>query len=165
MIEIETEHGGCPALAVLEAGDEALVARMFGRLSAESLYRRFFTPLARPDQFTRLVLRQDGYERAAVAAVESGEVIGIAQYSRKPGACSADLGIVVADAWQRQGVGTRLVAALADVAHAAGIEMFAVDVQGDNYGVHRLLRRVAPAMRLTFSGGEGHGEFATEPAA
>lgn len=163
MVEIEEARGGRPGLARLEHGDEELVGRMFSRLSTESVYRRFFSPIARPDQFTRLVLREDSHERAAIAAVEGGEVVGVAQYSRQPGSGSADLAIVVADAWQRQGLGTRMVAALADRAHAAGIGKFSVDVQGDNYGVQRLLKRVAPAMRLSFSGGEGHGEFDTEP--
>jgi RimJ/RimL family protein N-acetyltransferase len=162
MLEVEAARRGSPGLARLEAGDEELVARMFSRVSPESVYRRFFSPLARPDQFVRLVLRVDGHERAAIAAVEGGEVVGIAQYSRKPGAVAADLGVLVADGWQRQGLGTRLVAALADRARAAGIQMFAVDVQGDNHGVQRLLRRVAPGMRLKFSGGVGEGQFSTE---
>ena len=67
---------------------------------------------------------------------------------------------MVADAWQKQGLGTRLVAALADRAANHGITAFAVDVQGDNYAVIKLLRRVAPGIRLTFSAGVGEGSFA-----
>jgi RimJ/RimL family protein N-acetyltransferase len=162
MIEVEAARGARPGLVALETGDEELVGRMFGRLSAESVYRRFFSPLAREEQFTRLVLRQDGQDRAAVAAVENGELVGIAQYSRRRGAELADLAIVVADEWQRQGLGTRLVAALAERARRAGISRFSVDVQGDNRGVQRLLKRVAPEMRLAFSGGVGEGAFSIE---
>ena len=68
---------------------------------------------------------------------------------------SADMAIVVADAWQRQGVGTRLVAALAERAASEGIEGFAVDIQGDNYGALKLFKRVAPGVRMTFSAGVG----------
>ena len=160
MVEIEAGHAGRPGLARLESGDEVLVDRLFSRLSAESVYRRFFSPVARPEQFTRLVLREDSHDRAAVAAVADGELVGVAQYSRRPGARLADMAIVVADAWQRQGLGTRLVAALEVRAREAGIERFAVDVQGDNHGAQRLLRRVAPDLRLAFSGGVGAGEFA-----
>jgi RimJ/RimL family protein N-acetyltransferase len=162
MVEIEAAGGGRPGLARLERGDEELVGRMFTRLSSESVYRRFFSPIARPDQFTRLVLREDAHERAAVAAVENGELVGVAQYSRRRGEGSADLAIMVADAWQRQGLGTRLVAALAERAREAGIASFAVDVQGDNHGAQRLLRRVAPGLRLAFSGGVGEGQFSIE---
>jgi len=159
MVEIESGYAGRPGLAGLEPGDEAAVAGLFARLSSDSLYRRFFSPALRVEQFTRLVLRVDGHDRAVVAAVADGAVVGVAQYSRMPGAISADLAIMVADAWQRQGLGTRMVAALAERAAMEGIERFEVDVLGDNYGALRLLQRVAPGMRLAFSGGVGEGGF------
>ena len=160
MVEIETAGGGHPGLAALEAGDQAAVAGLFGRMSPESLYRRFFSPVTRAEQFTRLVLRGvDGQERAAVAATVDGEVVGVAQYSRAAGQARADLAIMVADSWQRQGLGTRMIAALAARGAAEGIEVFEVDVQGDNHGAMRLLQRVAPGVRLAFSGGVGEGAF------
>jgi RimJ/RimL family protein N-acetyltransferase len=159
MVEIEAPRSGHPGLAELEPGDEEAVAGLFGRMSSQSLYRRFFSPVLRVEQFTRLVLRIDGHERAAVAAIADGEVVGVAQYSRVSRASRADLAIMVADAWQRQGLGTRMVAALAVRAAAEGIEAFTVDVQGDNHAAMRLLHRMAPGTRLAFSGGVGEGEF------
>ena len=157
MIEIETGCGGRPGLASLEPSDTALATDLFHRLSAESVYRRFFSPISRPDQFTASLLRIDHHDREAVAAVVGGELVGIAQYARLPGSHEADLAVVVADGWQRQGLGTRLIAALADRAVAQGVEAFAVDIQGDNYGALRLLRRVNPQVRLRFSAGVGEG--------
>ena len=159
MVEIEAASRDCLALARLEPGDEPLVSRLFARLSQESLYRRFFSPVQSADRFANALLRVDGMERAAVAAIAAGEVVAVAQYSRRPGAVAADMAIVVADAWQGQGIGTRLIAALADGAAAHGIQAFSVDVQGDNLGAMRLLQRVAPGMRLGFSGGVGEGTF------
>ena len=159
MVEIEAARVGCPGLAELEPGDEAAVKGLFSRMSPESLYRRFFSPISRVEQFTSAVLREDRYERAAVAAVVNGEVVGVAQYSRVPGATAAGLGIMVADDWQRQGLGTRMLAALAARAAARGIVDFEVDVQGDNFGALRLLQRVAPGLRLKFSAGIGEGSF------
>lgn len=160
MVEIEAASNGRLAVVLLEAGDEPLVRRMYDRLSAASLYRRFFSPPVGSDRFVRAILRVDALERVAVAAVEGGEVVGLAQYSRRSDDASADLGLLIADGWQKQGLGTRLVAALADRASAAGIARFSVDVQGDNHGALRLLRRVAPGLRLVFNGGVGSGSFA-----
>jgi RimJ/RimL family protein N-acetyltransferase len=159
LIEIEQGSAGCPGLARLEPEDAEAVSRLFGRVSAESLYRRFFSPISKRAEFTSSLLRTDGLEREAVAAIEDGEIVGVAQYSRRPGAAHAELAILVADGWQRQGLGTRMIAALAQTALGHGITAFAVDVQGDNYGAHRLLRRVAPKLRLAFSGGVGEGVF------
>ena len=130
---------------------------MFYRLSPESVYRRFFSPVFRPDQFSASVLRVDHHDREAIAAVEGGEMIGVAEYARVAGCRRADLAVVVADAWQRQGLGTRLVAALSERARAEGITAFAVDVQGDNFASLRLLRRIDPHLKLAFSGGVGEG--------
>ena len=157
MIEIESGCGGRPGLASLEPLDAELVTRLFRSLSAESVYRRFFSPISRPQRFTASILQVDHHDREAVAAVEHGQLVGIAQYSRLPGSREAELAIVVADDWHRQGIGTRLVAALADRAVAHGIDAFAVDIQGDNYGAMRLLRRINPDVRLKFSAGVGEG--------
>jgi len=160
MIEIESPTACCPGLARLEPTDIDAVSRLFGRLSPTSVYRRFFSPIARADHFASLLLRIDGQERDAVAAVDGGEVVGVAQYSRRRGSSTADLAILVADGWQRQGLGTRMIAALASGALEAGIVEFSVDVQGDNHGAQRLLRRGAPGLKLRFSGGVGEGSFA-----
>ena len=157
MIEIESARFGRPGLVCLEPGDGELLKRMFYRLSPESVYRRFFSPVFRPDQFSASVLRVDHHDREAIAAVEGGEIIGVAEYARVAGCRRADLAVVVADAWQRQGLGTRLVAALSERARAEGITAFAVDVQGDNFASLRLLRRIDPHLKLAFSGGVGEG--------
>ncbi len=157
MVEIEAGCGGRPGLARLDPSDGELLSRMFRRLSPESVYRRFFSPISRSDVFQASVLRIDHRNHEAIAAVEGGEIVGVAQYARLPGASQANLAVVVADDWQRQGVGTRLIAALAERALEEGIGSFAVDIQGDNYGALRLFKRTAPGARIAFFGGVGEG--------
>jgi len=159
MIEIESASRDRPGLVSLEPSDREQVARLFGRLSPESVYRRFFSPTSRPDQLIASILRTDHHDREAVAATDDGEIVGMAQYVRLAGSREADMAIVVADEWQRQGIGTRLFAALADRARAEGITAFAVDVQGDNFGALRLLQRIGSGTRLVFSGGVGEGRI------
>ena len=159
MVEIEGGCAGRPGLATLDRSDGEPLSRMFGRLSPESVYRRFFSPISRPDVFQASVLRIDHHDHEAIAAVEGGEIVGVAQYARPPGAKQADLAIIVADAWQRQGLGTRLIAALTNRAADEGVDAFKVDIQGDNYGALRLLKRVGPGVRLRFSAGVGEGSI------
>jgi ribosomal protein S18 acetylase RimI-like enzyme len=65
------------------------------------------------------------------------------------------MAIVVADAWQRRGVGRELVAALADRAVVSGIKEFAISIQGDNFAAIGLLKRLAPGVRVAFAAGVG----------
>ena len=61
--------------------------------------------------------------------------------------------MVVADAWQRRGIATRLLAALRECAANAGIRRLAIVSHADNRQALALLRRFAPDARPTVSGG------------
>jgi GNAT superfamily N-acetyltransferase len=155
VIALEVGRDGRATLGCLEECDGELLDGLLKRLSPTSVYRRFFSPLVRADLFKASLLTNERYERDSIAALQDGEVIGLAQYSRSVGSDEADMAIVVADGWQRQGLGTRLVAALADRAAAGSITAFAVSIQGDNPAAARLLKRFAPGTRLAFAQGVG----------
>ena len=154
MLLIETAAGDHPALARLEPSDGELLRRLFYRLSPESLYRRFMSPIARPEQARPArLLDIEHHDREAIVAVVGGEIVGVARYARRAPSDSADVAVVVADAWQRQGIATRLLHALADQARGAGIRRFALTMQADNRGALALLRRIAPGTRPVLAQG------------
>src|SRR5438445_6759268 len=99
MVEIEGGCAGRPGLATLDRSDGEPLSRMLGRLSPESVYRRFFSPISRPDVFQASVLRIDHHDHAAIAAVEGVEIVGVAQYAPPTRATQSDVAISVADAW------------------------------------------------------------------
>ncbi|MFC4944981.1 GNAT family N-acetyltransferase [Pseudonocardia sp. GCM10023141] len=112
-----------------------LVAMVDG-LSAESRYRRFHTGLphlthAMVDYLTAI----DHHDHEAMVAITPGsaELIGVARFVRdKQRVDAAELAVVVADAWQRRGVATALLTALAQRAAELGISEFTADVQTTN---------------------------------
>jgi GNAT superfamily N-acetyltransferase len=61
--------------------------------------------------------------------------------------------VVVADDWQRQGLATRMLGALAELAAAAGVRQFTLNMQADNPAVLRLVRRLYPDAKVSFSQG------------
>ena len=104
-----------PAPVVRAAGfdDTAALMRMHTRCSADTIYRRYATPLTRvDDRFARRLLLAGG---GALVAAVGEEVVGIASISTCE-AGIAEVAIVVEDGWQRRGVGSRLLAAAARVA-------------------------------------------------
>lgn len=154
MVAIDTEKAGQTGLARLERSDGVELRRFFYRLSPETIYRRFHSPLARPEQAQpQRLLDIDHRDREAVVAVLDGEIIGVARYARGSGSDAAEVAIVVADDWQRQGVGTRMLGALYELAEQAGIRQFTYSMQADNRAVVRLLRRFHPDAELTHSQG------------
>ncbi len=155
MVLIKEGFAGHAALARLEPADGERLRGFFFSLSPQTVYRRFLSPIARLDQLERLrLLDLDGIERTALAAVVDGDIVAVARYARdRAHTADAELAIVVADAWQGQGLGTRLLRALADAALSAGIRRFSFVTLPDNRAAVRLLKRLAPDTRLRFAGG------------
>lgn len=159
MVMLEEARAGHAALGRLERGDGERLRRFFFRLSPESVYKRFLSPIARPEQLERLhLLDLDGVRRQALVAIVGGEIVGVARFARPAGDDpAADLGIAIADAWQRQGLGTRLLAALAEAARAVGVERFSFVALPENRAAVKLVRRLAPDTHLQFAGGVVEG--------
>ena len=154
MVAIETGREGQPGLARLEPADGIELRRFFFRLSPETLYRRFHSPITRPEQaHPQFLLDVDHHDREAVVAVVDGEIVGVARYVRRSGMSAAEVAVVVADAWQRQGIATRMITALAAFAAAAGVERFTMTMQADNKPVLRLMSRLYPGAAMTQSQG------------
>jgi GNAT superfamily N-acetyltransferase len=143
------------SLAPLEPGDAEPLRRFWSRLSPETRYRRFMIPLASLEAaHLERLLDVDHSDREAMVALVEGEIVGVARYARRaPRPDAAELAVVVADAWQRRGVATRLLSALAHRARRAGIVCFEVMTLADNPAALGLLHRLRPAARLAFSQG------------
>ena len=151
---IESAAADHVGLARLEASDGPMLRSFFYLLSPQTLYRRFHSPIVRPEQAQPdRLLDLDHHDREAVVAVVDGAIVGVARYARRTGSDAAEVAVVVADAWQRQGLATRMLCALGELAQAAGVRRFLLEMQADNQPVLRLVRRIYPDAALTHSQG------------
>jgi len=131
------------AVRLLEASDGALIEAFYRGLSAETLYRRFHTPTreVRP-QLLQLLLGMDGRDHLALGAFRGPALVGEARYVRLPeDGTTAEIAATVADGAQGQGVGKRLLRALALRARAGGVAHFLYTVQADNEAATALFAR------------------------
>lgn len=128
-----------PSIRPIGPADADALRAFHARLSPETTRRRFLvfhTDLSPSEVawFTDV----DHDRREALVAVVAGAIVGVARYDRI-GPHDAEVAIVVADDWQRHGVGTALLAALRDRAVAAGITELRADALPENAGIVRLL--------------------------
>lgn len=138
----------------LGPGDVELLRRFFYTLSATSVYRRFMSPIPRPTtELARRLLAVDHCSSEALAAFHEGEIVAVARYAPGPRG-DHDLAIVVADAWQRQGVSRRLLGLLARVARLRGIGKFHGLMLAENRPAIEMLRHLFPAATFEASGTE-----------
>src|SRR3989442_14660316 len=104
MVAIHEAQAGRIGLAQLEPSDREPLLRLFYRLSPETLYRRFMSPVARPEQVpVDRLLDVDHRDREAIVAVGDGADVGVGRYLRQPGSDTAGNGRVLGAARQRPG--------------------------------------------------------------
>jgi ribosomal protein S18 acetylase RimI-like enzyme len=147
---------GDQVLTVREIGldDVDRLQRMFSRLSAETLYHRFFSPVVEPRRSALVWLTAvDHASRDALVALDGDEIVAVARYDSQPGGGSAEVAVTVEDAWQHRGIGRRLTARLARRAVDHGIESFTASVLADNRPALGLLRKLSPDASVHFEGG------------
>jgi GNAT superfamily N-acetyltransferase len=159
----QASPGPGAGVTVRRAGvaDLTALADFFGGLSVQSRYLRFFAPVRPSPALLRLLCGEPG-DVDAVVAVRDGVIIGHAMAadaaplpdSRGPEAArdgrtppAKDIGIVVADAWQGQGVGAALMRTLIAAIQARGVTTLAMDVLEGNRKVLAMISAHWPATR------------------
>jgi GNAT superfamily N-acetyltransferase len=161
--QVERTGGLAPA-AIRPAvpADLPALGDFFAGLSRQARYLRFFSPVTPGPDLLRLLAGGAGTTDAVVAT--RGRVItGHAMATDRDGPDGpggpggprgtriTDIGVVVADAWQGQGVGSALVRALIAGAQARGVTSVVMDVLPGNRQVLAMITGHWPAARAAHS--------------
>ncbi|HWD64583.1 MAG TPA: GNAT family N-acetyltransferase [Solirubrobacteraceae bacterium] len=128
--------------------DRQPLAEAFQRLSPESRYRRFFTPMNQLSEGTLTYLTDVDHHdhEALVAFSEDGGLVGVARYVRiDPDSPVAEAAITVSDDWQGRGLARGLLHRLAARAREAGVAQFSALVKVENPAAARVLRELGPS--------------------
>lgn len=121
-------------------------------LSRETRYQRLLSARRLlPGELRRLVRVDFERDMAIVATVTIDGVevqTGVARYVRLADPREAEFGIVVADAWQRRGLGERLLRALVDAARGHALDRLVGIALTENHRMLALARRLGGRLRL-----------------
>ena len=157
---VQLRDGRSISVRPLSQDDGERLRDLFFRLSPQSVYRRFMSPLPAPrEEGLRRVLNVDHCEREALAALDGDDIVAVARYARLPGSESAEIAVVVADDWQRDGLGHLLLERIAGLARRRGIRHFQAIVLGDNTPALQLVRSLFPASRAHWETGVAEFEI------
>jgi L-amino acid N-acyltransferase YncA len=135
--------GSWVAIRPVRPQDAALLADGFARLSARSRRSRFLTDKNKlTGSELRFLTNVNHHDHEALGAVDrAGRGVGVARYIRDADdpAC-AEVAVTVVDEWQGRGLGSKLLALLADRARAERISRLTAVVAADNMASSRLIR-------------------------
>ncbi len=150
--------GGTVHLRPITPGDADRLRQFHERLSPETVYNRFFTPVrslsARDvERFTTV----DHDERAAVVAILRDQIVGVVRYARLPDPDDAEVAVVVEDAHQGRGLGGMLLEHLESAARERGVLRFVADVLPGNRRMLAVFR--AAGFEITRELADGYVEL------
>lgn len=143
--DVELRDGSEIRIRPIRPADRPLLSDAFERLSPESRYRRFLTPVKRltAGQLAYFTEVDHSDHEALVALAPTGELIGVARYIRlaeRPEA--AEVAVAVVDDWQARGVATELLGRLVSRAREEGIGRFTATCLAENHDVIELLEQL-----------------------
>jgi ribosomal protein S18 acetylase RimI-like enzyme len=141
------------AIRAVRPADLPALRDFFAALSPQARYLRFFAPVT-PGPALLDLLSGGAGTTEAVVATRGAVIIGHAMAADRCGPSDSrltDIGVVVADAWQGQGVGLALVRALITSAEARGVTSVTMDVLPGNYKVLAMIKGHWPEARTGYS--------------
>ncbi|MEJ2576476.1 MAG: bifunctional acetate--CoA ligase family protein/GNAT family N-acetyltransferase, partial [Gammaproteobacteria bacterium] len=118
--------------------EDATIEQAFVRnLSPEAKYFRFMSGLSELSEEMLVRFTQLDYHRELALIAVVGEPgaeteLGVARYVINPDGLSCEFAIVVADAWQRRGIGSRLLGALMEAARQRGFREMTGEILSSN---------------------------------
>lgn len=142
-----------PGAVVLRPGtaaDADQVVAMHARCSSQTLLHRYHAPVAAVSLRMARAMLEPADGTSLVATVD-GEVVGLGMTAAAPD--GVELGLLVEDRRQRQGIGARLMRALALEAAGRGVTALLCRVQPDNTAVAATVRRADLRARVTWVDG------------
>ncbi len=131
--DVVLRSGSTLRLRPIRREDAPALLAFYRRLSPDSLYFRFFSlPNVDADRAAGFC-RVDYDSQFALVGEAAGRIVAVAHYFRLPHHPDrAEVAFTVEDPLQGQGVGTRLLERLAEIARRHGIATFEAEVLGHN---------------------------------
>jgi ribosomal protein S18 acetylase RimI-like enzyme len=128
-------------IRALQPGDRSAMLSAVGRVSAQSLYRRFFGPKRGfTEKETDFFVNVDFVTHVALAAVIDDTIVGAGRYIvSEPG--KAELAFAIVDEYQGKGIGAALLRNLILIARTSRIEQLVAEVLPENAPMLALFRK------------------------
>jgi RimJ/RimL family protein N-acetyltransferase len=158
--------GGTAHLRPIRADDLEQIRSLHGRLSPESIYYRFFSPLPRlPESQLHRLVEVDYRDRFALVAVLDDKVVAVVRYDRgSDGDDTAEVAFVVEDDQQRRGLATVMLEHLAAIARSNGIARFTAETLPDNKAMMDVFRHAGFDVSSHFDRGVIDVSFPISPS-
>jgi acetyltransferase len=134
-------------LRPIKPEDEPLWLEMFQTFSEESIRYRFFQLLKDTPHEVRVRYCNIDYDREIAIVAELSEenrkkILGVGRLSIEPDGKSGELAFIIGDQWQGQGLGTKIVDYVLEIAKEMGVETVYAIMLPDNRRALNLTKKM-----------------------
>jgi acetyltransferase len=153
-----TARGQAVTIRPIRAEDEPLMVAFHGRLSESAVYLRYFRVLKFARRTTHEALLREcfvDYDREMVLVAErrgtlpaDRQILATASLTKLSRQNHGEVAVLVADDYQRHGLGTELVRRLVEVARDERLERVRASTMVDNHGMCAVFRRLGFALSI-----------------
>jgi acetyltransferase len=155
----KTMDGAAVVIRPIRPEDEPLMVKFHESLSEESVYLRYFhmAQLSTRVAHERLIRKCFiDYEREMALVAELPDastqgtcIAGVARLSRLPSRQEAEIGVIVADRFQHQGLGSELIKKLVEIARIEKIKRFVAEFHSENSAIRHLAKHGGATVERT----------------
>ena len=134
-VEVELRDESWVGIRPIQPDDKEALLAGFERLSEESRYKRFLTPMETLTSSQLAYLTEvDHHDHEALIAFDlsTRNAVGVGRYVREGDGDRAEAAVTVADDWQGKGLGTALTRVLGGRAVEEGISCFTALLLAEN---------------------------------
>ncbi len=161
-IAVTLRDGSNVTVRPISPQDAGALRASFERLSQESRYRRFLSPMTElGGPMLRYLTEIDHHDHEALIATGAdGTIVGVARSVRsRSDPQVAEAAVTVADDWQGRGLGTALLGLLADRARVEGITRFTALILATNREMLDVFEGLGPVRILKLGSGTAELEI------
>jgi acetyltransferase len=148
----QLKDGSPVTIRPIRAEDETLMAKLHETLSDATVYSRFFRniPLSRRiahERLSRICFVDYDQEMALVVEYHHPdtaevELLGVGRLIKQSGTEEAEFSVLVGDAWQGQGIGSKLLSLLVDIGRQENISRIIGTILPENSAMQQVSRKL-----------------------
>ncbi|MGZ8687037.1 MAG: GNAT family N-acetyltransferase, partial [Gaiellaceae bacterium] len=165
-VDVILRDGSTMRLRPPTLADAPAIVLFFANLSVHSRFLRFHGLAAAGERFARTLVEPDWEEKGSFVGVmgerDEETIVAVGNYVRLRDRHTAEAAFAVADAYQRNGIGTRLLEQLATRAAEHGIDAFVAEVLSENATMLRVFENVGFRATRALEGGVYEVRFPIE---
>jgi acetyltransferase len=143
----QTKEGTPLTLRPIRPEDENFLLKFHEDLSQETVRQRYlkttnYQERVAHERLTRICCNDYDREIALVAETNQHEIVGIARLTKATGSKDALFALIVKDAWQNKGIGSKLMGKILEIANHEKVTVLAASMLPENFQMQKLLTRL-----------------------